>query len=279
MDWLYVVLLIVGFSAGFLFRVYYVRGRYKNAITPLVVTHFHPVSTDDVTIAERTFPARVRADLQQAMDGLFGEDSSVLYFCGIRREYAHEGITFTDLLVESHSPAISVPPQYDEMDVGEDEPLRCLKNGLWLLEKDGQRYAVLLASAMQHGTATGVLFQIAVANDPRGTRLSQRFFKHLEESVARSSTYRGKILSLEQAEHYYSGESAGVTVHKLRSVAREQVILPKKTLDLLDRNVIEFVRQREKLAEFGQPTKKGILFYGPPGTGKTHTIHYLADAL
>jgi ATP-dependent 26S proteasome regulatory subunit len=48
---------------------------------------------------------------------------------------------------------------------------------------------------------------------------------------------------------------------------------------LLDRNVIQFARQRSRLAELGLSTKKGVLFYGPPGTGKTHTIHYLAGAL
>jgi len=42
---------------------------------------------------------------------------------------------------------------------------------------------------------------------------------------------------------------------------------------------IEFVRQRPRLAQLRQATKKGLLFYGPPGTGKTHTIHYLAKAL
>jgi ATP-dependent 26S proteasome regulatory subunit len=65
----------------------------------------------------------------------------------------------------------------------------------------------------------------------------------------------------------------------LRTVKREQVILPESTLALLDRNVIRFVKQRERLAHFQQATKKGLLFYGPPGTGKTHTIHYLARAL
>jgi ATP-dependent 26S proteasome regulatory subunit len=84
---------------------------------------------------------------------------------------------------------------------------------------------------------------------------------------------------LEASEHSYSGESSGIKVHKLRTVERDQVILPRKTLDLLDRNVIQFVRQRPQLAKFRQATKKGILFYGPPGTGKTHTIHYLAKAL
>ncbi len=68
-------------------------------------------------------------------------------------------------------------------------------------------------------------------------------------------------------------------MHKLRTVARDQVILPKKTLGLLERNIIQFVGQREKLSQFGQATKKGILFYGPPGTGKSHTVHYLAGEL
>ncbi len=50
-------------------------------------------------------------------------------------------------------------------------------------------------------------------------------------------------------------------------------------MKLLERNVIQFTRNREKLASYGQSTKKGLLFYGPPGTGKTHTIHFLTHAL
>ncbi len=84
---------------------------------------------------------------------------------------------------------------------------------------------------------------------------------------------------MEHAEHSYTGESAGITVHQLRLVERDQVILPEATLTLLERNVINFVRNRAQLKEYGMSTKKGILFYGPPGTGKTHTIHYLARAL
>jgi cell division protease FtsH len=122
-------------------------------------------------------------------------------------------------------------------------------------------------------------FQIATVNDEKGVQVAQTLFRHLEESVLRAESYRGKILSLEPSEQWYRGVSSGITVHKLRTVERDQVILPKKTLDLLDRNVIHFTRQRPQLARFRQATKKGILFYGPPGTGKTHTIHYLAKAL
>jgi ATP-dependent 26S proteasome regulatory subunit len=62
-------------------------------------------------------------------------------------------------------------------------------------------------------------------------------------------------------------------------VGRDEVILPQKTLQLLDRNIVDFIQQRDRLSKLGMPLKKGLLFYGPPGTGKTHTIHYLASQL
>jgi ATP-dependent 26S proteasome regulatory subunit len=120
--------------------------------------------------------------------------------------------------------------------------------------------------------------QVATTNDPRGFRIAQGFFQNLEEAVLKAESYRGKMLSLETHEHY-SGQSSGILVHRLARVERDQVILPARTLDLLERNVVRFVGLRSRLNGLGQATKKGLLFYGPPGTGKTHTIHYLAGSL
>ena len=263
------------------------RRRLRRATTldgrPLIRTliegHFHPVVADNITISERKFPFRVRADLQRAIDRLFAAGTTISYFCGVEKEYCHEGLKFSHLLVDGHSPAVSVPPQYEEVDIGEAEPVRCLKNGLWFLNNAGSKYVVFLTPAGHYGQVTGIQFQIATANDENGTRITQAFFKHLEDSILRAESYRGKVLSLELNEHSYSGESTGITVHRLRTVNREQVILPKKTLELLERNVIQFVQRREQLSRFRQATRKGILFYGPPGTGKTHTIHFLAGTL
>lgn len=249
-------------------------------VPQLLKAHFSPLPVDDVTVAERQFPFRVRADLQKAIDRLFGTDTRILHFCGVRREYSHEGASLSACFVESrNNPAVSVPPEYEELHIGETDPIRVLKNGLWLLEKGDIRFAVLLAPCGQFGRVTGVRFQVGVPNSAGGTAITQDFFHNLEESILKSESYRGKILSLEQAKHSFTGESSGITVHKLRTVERDQVILPDSTLTLLERNIIQFVGQRERLAEFQQATKKGILFYGPPGTGKTHTIHYLSGAL
>jgi cell division protease FtsH len=246
----------------------------------LLEAHFRPAPLDDLTVSERRFPFRVRADLQRAIDRLFTAAVTISRFCGVRKEYMTEGLTFAALLLEGHGAAVAVPPEYEDVDIGEEEPVRCLKNGLWFLEEKGSRYAVLLSPAGRpYGEPSGMQFQIATANDPAGIRIAQAFFQHLEDAILKAESYRGKVLSLEQAEHSYSGESAGITVHRLQAVARDQVILPAATLELLERNVIQFVRRRQRLAEFGLATKKGLLFYGPPGTGKTLTIHYLAGAL
>jgi cell division protease FtsH len=248
-------------------------------IAILLLKHFGRIDPQDLCISERQFPFRVRADLQQAVDRVIGNGPDVRQFCGVRQQHAFEGIDFAALMVHNdHFPPVAVPPQYEEVDIGDDAPVRCLKMGLWLLDRDQTRYAILLSPTIHHGSSVGVRFQIATRSDAEGARITDRFFKTLEKAVNDCRSYRGKILSLEE-ESGYSGRSTGIKVHRLRTVERDQVILPKTTLALLERNVIQFVQRREKLSAFGQFTKKGILFYGPPGTGKSHTIHFLAGAL
>jgi ATP-dependent 26S proteasome regulatory subunit len=111
-----------------------------------------------------------------------------------------------------------------------------------------------------------------------GLELSRVFLNEVEKLINQTGSYRGKVISLE-VSHTYSGKAGSVKVHKLRCVKREDVILPEKTLALLERNVREFIRHRDQLRKLGMAVKKGLLFYGPPGTGKTHTVHYLASQL
>lgn len=256
------------------------RRQRNESVVGLVCGHFLPETPRNVSVAERKFPFRVRADLQRAMDHLFGSGTAVRYFSGLRKQYDHEGLTLSDCFVEAeHHPTVAVPPEYEEIDVGEDQPVRCLKNGLWLLQTHETKYVVLLSLVSRYGRITGVQFRIGTPNTPQGAEITAEFFRRLEESVRNATSYRGKILSLEQDEHSFTGESTGILVHRLRTVERDQVILAPHTLELLERNVISFVQQRPQLAKFRLATKKGLLFYGPPGTGKTHTIHYLTKAL
>ena len=274
-------------------------GTTGQLVPSLLRRHFHPQPYTDLEVVERRFPLHVRADLQRAIDALTGaggEDGapparptwSVEHFSGVRQKYSHDGLSF-GTLTGTEDPARTVPPQFEQVDVGEDEPVRCATNGLWLLSRSeedepvdevggGDRPALLLEPGGRFAREGGLRIQVAAPATPDGRAAVGAFLKSVGEAVERSDCYRGKILSLERTDRY-SGESGGITVHALRRVCREQVILPERTLDLLDRNVLRFVEGRDRLRAAGLPTKKGLLFYGPPGTGKTHTIHYLAGAL
>jgi len=87
-------------------------------------------------------------------------------------------------------------------------------------------------------------------------------------------------IQLEENTTSHSPEHVGaVKVHRLRPVRREDVILPERTIALLESNLAGFIGVRDGIRKLGLSAKKGLLFYGPPGTGKTHTLHYLAGAL
>jgi hypothetical protein len=115
-------------------------------------------------------------------------------------------------------------------------------------------------------------------SDEAGSGVVAESFSAIEEAINAARSYRGKVLSLD-GDADYRGRTKGMMVHRMPPVARDEVILPAGTLDLLDRSVLKFVGSREALRRLGQSTRKGILLYGPPGTGKTHTIRYLASNL
>jgi hypothetical protein len=242
-----------------------------------LANHFGKQSLAQLVTASRKFPLASRIDLQTALDEIFRSrfDAELV---GLHRRFGHETLSFSELLTTDNYAAIIAPLQRLEVDIGEVVPARCLSYGLWLSVADRLSFALLLCPDMNYGRHSGMHVEIAVPPGEGGASLSRQLFDEVEKLVKRATSYRGKVISLEQTDNY-SGNAGTVRVHKLRSVNRDELILPPKTLQLLDRNVSEFIKQRAKLRELGMPLKKGLLFYGPPGTGKSHTIHYLASHL
>ena len=197
---------------------------------------------------------------------------------GVHTQYQHETLTIAHLLGNQHFPVVIGPLQNEEIDIGETLPARCLRQGLWLIQDGTVPVALVLSPAFRFGHPEGTHIEIAVPPGESGSERSRRLFDELEALVRQTASYRGKVISLESPDRY-SGHQGPLRVHKLRKVQRNEVVLPEKTLQHLDRNISDFVRQRERLRKLGLPIKKGLLFYGPPGTGKTHTIHYLAGQL
>jgi hypothetical protein len=240
--------------------------------------HFAPLSPQELLATSRSYALRQQADLQAALDELFGDRLVPDNFVGIRAPYGHEVTDFAKLLEQSHSVIEVAPAQFEDIDIGRGETRRCLKNGLWLRRDDRGQYAVVLSQHQTYGQGSFLNVEVAVPPGDFGAELSSRVFDALERHLSRGSCYRGRVLSLESSP-YWTGHAARIRVHDLEPVDREHVILPEATLRALERNVLRFAEQREALRSMGLSTQKGLLFHGTPGTGKTHCIRYLAGKL
>jgi len=240
--------------------------------------HFAPATPQEMLATSRTFQLRQQADLQRALDELLGERTVPQNFVGVRNEYSHEAVDFTKLLLHGHSAVAISPAQFEDVDVGGEVVVRCLKNGLWLLRDGEAPYVVLLSQAENYNRGASLSVEIAVPPGEPGAALSSRLFEAIEKRLTSDSCYRGRVLSLEGG-YQWTGHAERIRVHDLEPVAREEVILPEATLQAVERNVIRFAEQRAQLRELGLSTQKGLLFHGVPGTGKTHCIRYLAGRL
>ena len=243
----------------------------------LLERHFVPASLPSLLVTSRTFQIRQQADLQVALDELFGERQMGSNFVGVHSEYRHESISFPSLIERKRAAMQAAPAQYEEIDIGSAAAVRCLKNGVWFL-KDGDRpYAVVLATNDNYGQGAKLTLEVC-AEGQAGIEIATKVFEAVEHRLSKESCYRGQVLSLEP-ENHWSGRASRITVHEFDAVAREEVILPEATLRTVERNVLQFAAQRPALRKLGLSTQKGLLFHGAPGTGKTHCIRFLAGQL
>lgn len=235
--------------------------------------HFEGLSENELTTTSRTFPVYLRVDLQRVLERLLaGKARNV----GLHARHNYETVTYASLIDARRDPVLVAPLSYEDVDIGEEQPARCLRSGLWFAEESQLRFVVLLTEAHQHGRGKGWHLEICVPAGSAGEKLVRKFFSTIESATEASTSYRGKVLSLEREPHYDGATAGMLLVHRLSMVDRDSIILPEKTLQLLERNVFQFVAHRKRLKNAGMGAKKGLLFYGPPGTGKTHTIRYLS---
>jgi hypothetical protein len=192
------------------------------------------VAARDIATAGRQFPITARIDIQSGLETLMNRYPETK-LVGVVAPNGHEGLTFAQML-GPHGHVDMGPLQYDDIDIGDPAPARCLKNGLWMGRDNGHPFAIMLAPGGRFGFQTGVCVEIAAAAGEAGAQLSQDFFRQLEQAISEGRSYRGRVISLE-AHHHMMGGGSSVKVHRLAKVKREDVILPQKTLATLDRNV------------------------------------------
>ncbi|MCL2743298.1 MAG: ATP-binding protein [Planctomycetaceae bacterium] len=231
--------------------------------------HFGSIEPDDMYIVSRSFQKMMQIELYREIQKFL--KGKVIVRKGAIELYNDNRLN--DCLTTNNREFEAV--KYIELDIGEEKPVRCLDNVLYLWREGQIPMALLLISS---GSPPMMHVDIAVPKKYRTGPEIEQIMNRLENAIKDCESYRHKIISFESRERY-SDCAHDIKVHRLSSVSREQLILPEKTIDLLDRNLLNFVEKRQQLKERGLSAKKGILFYGPPGTGKTHTLHYVIGQL
>ncbi len=253
------------------------RSSEKPALHALLAAHFAPAALEELAVTRRDFPNWMRPDLQRALETLFGGIPGHR-FVGARLRDRDLDFRFADL-VESGGKAVAIGPAvYQDADIGESRPVACLCRGLWLAECDGVRFALLLdASDGYHGVR--VRIELAVPRGEAPARLAAQLADRLKVEAERGACWRGKALVLDGAHDDFELSAAGLRPAEVAPVRRGEIVLPEKTLALIERNTLGFARQAPHLARLGLSAKKGILLHGPPGTGKTLVVRWLVGAL
>lgn len=244
----------------------------------MLVGHFGVERMNGIASSRRRFASHLLPDLQAAIVAEIAPFQAVL--SGIHQPREFQALTISDLSIRNEDYAAAITPlQYQDVDVGGEEPFAALNNGLWLFHVEDAPVAVLLSHYSDHFSMNR-LAQVEIAYLPglAALEFARAFLGSVQRAGERSRLYRGKILSFESGSDY-SGMRADLLVHRLPQVERADVILSTQTMARLDRHVFEFDRHRAELKRLGQSTPKGILLYGPPGTGKTHVIRYVSSSL
>ncbi len=253
------------------------RTSRKIVLRGLLAAHFAPVRLEDLVVTRRDFPHWMRPDLQKGLEAGFAATPRHRFF-GARLRGGEPWFRFADLVEPgAKAPAIG-PAEYQDADIGEDQPVRCLTRGLWLAEAEGMRFALLL-DVSEGYRAPRARLEIAVPQGEATARFAGQLAERLRAQAERGDSWRGKVLMLDRAHDDFELSAAGLRVIEAVPVRRDEIVLPEKTLALIERNTLGFAREVERLARLGLSARKGVLLYGPPGTGKTLVVRWLAGAL
>src|SRR5262249_51278764 len=149
----------------------------EDAVAGLVAAHFG-ADANQVITSSRTFPPYLRVDLDGALQRLFTRPD--VRCVGVQSLYGeHLPVSYATIVQRGHAQVAIAPLRYDEIDIGDDTPVRCLHSALWLLPGPVVRHGVLYTRDQQ----TGWKVEIIVPPGEAGDGIVTSYFAALERAL------------------------------------------------------------------------------------------------
>jgi len=151
----------------------------RSALQRALEQHFGGADLSQIVTAARDFPVTSRVDVNRALANMSWPGARLI---GVHSAMNHETPTLAHLFTPGPFAVDLGPLQHDEVDIGDPDPIRCLKNGLWLARKGDLPFAVFLGPSMQFGQVGGVHVEVAVPTGEGGAAYHRRRRSHRPRS-------------------------------------------------------------------------------------------------
>jgi hypothetical protein len=228
-------------------------------------------------IVAEEFESYEHPNVQVAVDAVLKRGGRSVEISGVAAPNKRwSAITFSDLMSGGgqFQRITEGPVDYINFRLEDDKVLACVQFGLFFVADRDERFVIWMAGPPQQEMGPRTRMRIEIASPRRDA--AANLLKEITTAMRELNVYRGKAISLAPQQY---GVQALVKFHKLRDVARDDIVFPPGLLERVERHAIEFSQHTDKLLAAGRSLKRGVLLYGPPGTGKTLTVQYLASRM
>ena len=229
-------------------------------------------------ILTEKFPLHDHANLHTALESELSNPACSVETFGVGSPHQFMAASLSMLVAPAKSGLMGGgevsegPVEYVNTALDADRVLACVQSGLFLVKRGDSPLAILLSGPMRefHPMA-----QVGVEVMAQTRDVAESFLAEIRKAMRKRNVYRGHILSLAETRM----GSIEIKFHKLPSVKRENIILPRGVLERIERQTVRFSELSDKLLSMKRHLKRGMLLHGPPGTGKTLTAMYVAQAI
>jgi hypothetical protein len=229
------------------------------------------------TLSEK-FPNHDHANVHSALEAEFSRADCSVVTLGVISPHSYTNATLSMLAAPGKAGLMGAegptegPVQYVNITLDDNRVMPCVQSGLFLVKHAGEPLAVLMSGPSKE---FHLMAQVDVQVMAPSRDVAERFLAGLRTNMRKRNVYRGHVISLAETRM----GNVEIKFHRLPSVCREKIILPKGLLERIERQTVRFTELSEKLVAAGRHLKRGILLHGPPGTGKTLTAMYVARAI